>query len=304
MSVENAGSMVLPTDTTTPIPTDGMSTPLPADGMSMPMDGMSMAFSADGMSMPMDADIPFPVDETEMSFPLDETMSMPIDEAMSLDLTMSLPMGAEVDEDACDEESHPVVTVSQSFEVDTFGDQSPEGILSDVLMTAIVEAGFSLCPESTRKLWGRILEESVVLGVKVDGVKADDDETCTSATDCEVVTAEFDVIHKDGSSGDAATKEFLEKLEAQVAGGVRVRADTSSPSDSTAANPIEVGTSDDDRLSAPVVAMASVLSVACVAVALVLIQRKLSKMKRDDDKSFDGSMSTAPNTTHDTSFMA
>ena len=270
-----------------------------------------MTLAADDMSMPMDAEMSWPFDDSEMSFPpdetmsmpMDETMSMPMDEAMSFDLTLSLPGESNVDEDACDEETHSVAEVSHSFEVDTFGDQSPVGILSDVLVRAIQEAGYSLCPASGRKLGGRKLEESIVLGVKVLSITTDDDVSClTSGSDCEVVTADFGVIHnKDGSSDEEATKEFLENLEAQLSDGVRLRADTDS--ESIPANPIEKAMVD-KSMSSPMVAMASVLSIAGVAGVLVLVQRKLAKKKRGDEKSADGSMSTAQNTTQDSSSLA
>lgn len=298
MSVENAGSM--------PFPAGDMSMPLPAGDMSMPIDAndMSMPLPAGDMSMPLDAGMSFPLD-AGMSFPLDADMSMPLDEAMmSLDTAMSLTMGTEPDEDACDDETNPSTSVPKSFEVD-----GPIGILSDIL-TAAVQEDFTLCPSSRRMLWEieRTMEESVVLGVKVDGVTADVDASCTSgaADDCEVATAEFEVIHKEGTSSQVATDEFLAKLSDRLAevDGVREHADTSSSPDSSSnpgATPLTTGTPK-EGMSGGEKAMTTVLSVAAVAVVLVLVQKKLSKKKRDDDKSVDGSISTAQNSSaYDTS---
>lgn len=284
MSMDNANSML-----------PAMSVP-PGAGMSMPPGaGMSMPLPAGEMSMPMDAGMSFPLD-AGMSFPMDAGMSMPLDAGMmSLDLTMSMAVPADTDEDAACDESNPSTTVSKSFEVD-----GPVGILSDILSAAVQE-DFTLCPSSIRMLWETerdVQEESVVLGVKVKSVSANDGASCSTGADddCEVADAEFEVIHKEGSSSQAATDEFNAKLSARLAevDGVRERGDTTSSPDSssTETKPAGVdGSSSDRGLGGGEKAATIICSVAVVAVALVLVQRKLSK-KRDDDKSV-ASMSTS-----------
>lgn len=114
----------------------------------------------------LDVDMSLSHNVTMMSIPQNAAMSLPYDAAMSYDLTMTLPINSGV---ACDEESNPVVTFSQSFEVDT-SVGNPVAILSETLMTAIEGDDFLLCSASARNLSRRTLEECVVLGVKIDSM--------------------------------------------------------------------------------------------------------------------------------------
>lgn len=266
--------------------------------MNQPTD-LSMPVEPADLSMPMDADFSMPFDDT-MSMPMDTDMSMPFDDAMSIDLALSMAAPADTT-DACDE-GNPSTPVSKSFEVD-----GPLGMLSEVLLAA-VEEDFTLCPSSTRMLWGnqREMEESVVLGVEVKGVSSDENATCSEGAvdECRVATAKFDVIYEEGATEEAATDEFLTKLSQRLAevDGVRERADTSASPDSSSTETNPSGVDSSDRgLGGGEKAATIVCSLAVVAVALVLVQRKITKKKRDDDKSVAESMSTAPNTSAYTS---
>lgn len=289
MSAGNGNSMALGAGNSMP----------PGAGNSMQMAGNSMTIPqqpAGQFSMPIDAGMSFPID-AGMSFPIDAGMSIPIDAGMSMpDETFPITIPADT-EDACDDESNPSTPVSKSFEVD-----GPIGILTDIL-TAAIEEDFTLCPSSSRMLWEteRDMEESVVLGVTVTSVAADDNANCAdgAADECEVATADFDVIHKQGSSSEEAADEFLTKLSNRIAevDGVREADETSSSPDpsTTETKPAGAGSSE-GGLGGGEKAAVVICSVAVVAVALVLVQRKRSRMKHDDDKSTDGSLSTAAHT--------
>jgi hypothetical protein len=272
--------------------------------MNQPTD-LSMSVEPANLSMPMDAGFSMPFDDA-MSMPMDAGMSMPFDDAMSIDLALSMAAPADSIADVC-EGNHPSTPVSKSFEVD-----GPVGMLSDVLKAA-VEDVFTLCPSPTRMLWEnqREMEESVVLGVEVKGVAADENATCSEGAveECRVATAKFDVIYEEGATKEAATDEFLTKLSQPLAerlaevDGVRERADASASPDSssTETTPSGVDSPSDRGLGGGEKAAAVVCSLAVVAVVLVLVQRKITKNKRDDDKSVAESLSTAPNTSAYTS---
>lgn len=282
MSLDGANSMPLP----------ALSMPLPGNG------DMSMPVSSADFSMPLPADMSMPTD-ADFSFPMGADMSMPLpaDEMMSLDLALSMTMPDDAHEDPCDKDSNPSFTLVEAFEVTPPNGESPDTMLLEVL-TAEVPKDFEVCSTVARQLWEteRKLAE-YVLGVEIDSIVVDDGENCASGADaCEVVNAKFDVIHKDGTSSESATDEFLGKLAARLASvdGVKLVNKSSQPDSSTTQNTDTETTEGDGKLGGVKTAAAVVCSVAVVAVALVLVQRKMAK-KRSDDMSVDESASTSQN---------
>jgi hypothetical protein len=275
---------------------DQESMPLSANGgMSMPFSangGMSMSFGAD-MSMPIDADMSLPFD-AGFSMPIDAGFSMPIDADMSMPETLPADDSAtSVTGDPCDKGSNPWFTLSEAFEVTPSKDESPDTLLLNVL-TEEIPKDFEVCSSVARQLWEaeRKMEE-YVLGIEIDNVDVDENKSCSSgAENCEIVNASFDVIHKDGTSRTDATDEFLGKLAARLANvnEVKLADDSSQPDSSTSTSGTEAGQS--GGLGRGKTAAAVVGSLAVVAVALVLLQRKIVK-KRSDDLSLDGSASTS-----------
>jgi hypothetical protein len=273
-----------------------MSMPLSANGaMSMPFDangGMSMPFGAD-MSMPVDADMSMPID-ADMSLPFDAGFSMPVDADMSMPDALPADYSAtSVTGDPCDKGSNPWFTLSEAFEVTPSKNESPDTLLLNVL-TEEIPKDFEVCSSVARQLWEaeRKMEE-YVLGIEIDNVDVDENQSCTSgAENCEIVNASFDVIHKEGTSRSDATDEFLGKLAARLASvnEVKLADDSSQPDSSTSTSGTEAGES--GGLGRGKTAAAVVGSLAVVAVALVLVQRKIVK-KRSDDLSLDGSASTS-----------
>jgi len=279
------------------------SMPLSAGDMSLPLSAgdMSMPLSADDQSMPMFADFSMPMD-ADMSLPMDADFSMPVDEAMmSLDFALSMASPADADVTVCDDESNARSTVLVDLEITI-----PEGAVVDALKGGI--GSFTmLCPIQSRMLWEmeREMYESSILGVEVKGVTPDTNATCSDedADDCTVATAKFEVIHKQNNA-EAARAEFLLNLTTTIEGidGVSVKAgNPSSPESSEIPAEATVLETSGKALGNGVIVVAAIGSVAIVAVALVLVQRKMSK-KRSDDKSLDGSASTSQNSTaYDTS---
>ena len=284
-----------------PMDANGMSLPLPAD-MSMPLPAdMSMPIDA-GMSLPFgaDLDMSFPFGDADMSFPSGadlDMMSFPMDADLSMPLPADISGGGDNDsvEDPCDKDGNPWFTLSEAFEVTPSNGESPDTLLLDVL-TAEIPKDFEVCSTVARQLWEteRKMEE-YVLGIEIVNVDVDENKSCTSGADnCEVVNANFELIHKDGTSSTDATDEFLGSLAARLASvkEVELANDSAQPDSSTSTNDGEAGQS--GGIGPGKTAAAVVGTLAVVAVALVLVQRKIVK-KRADDLSVDGSASTSQN---------